>query len=282
MSKPADTLIVGAVAYDPRVVTIWERFRDYFAVAGAPTDYVLYSKYERLIDAVLEGEVDIGWNTNTAFVMLEQQLGGRARILGMRDVDAEYASVIVTRRGEAFDDPQELRGRRLAVGSRDSGHAAILPLHFLQLQGLDATQDCTLVRHDADLGKHGDTTASELQVVRAVGEGEADAGAIGDATWAHFRAHGVPDLESLEIAWRSPTYSHCNFTALPSLDQSVAARWQRALLSMSHDDPAWRDAMELEGVKRWLPGDRTGYDALFAALDGDAAGTIASSGDAVR
>ena len=30
-------LTVGAVAYHPRIVTIWERFRSYFADAGVPT-----------------------------------------------------------------------------------------------------------------------------------------------------------------------------------------------------------------------------------------------------
>ena len=41
-----DIVRVGAVAYDPRVVTIWEMMRDYFRDADLPTDYVLYSNYE--------------------------------------------------------------------------------------------------------------------------------------------------------------------------------------------------------------------------------------------
>ena len=44
-------LRLGAVAYHPRIVTIWERFRTYFADAGVPTDYILFSNYERLVDA---------------------------------------------------------------------------------------------------------------------------------------------------------------------------------------------------------------------------------------
>ena len=54
MSSRDDTILVGAVAYHPRIVTIWEGFRDYFAGAGVPTDYVLYSNYERLVEALLE------------------------------------------------------------------------------------------------------------------------------------------------------------------------------------------------------------------------------------
>jgi phosphonate transport system substrate-binding protein len=262
----AGEITVGAVAYHPRVVTIWECFRAWFGAHGVPTDYVLYSNYERLVEALLAGEVDVGWNTNTAFVALERRLGEQARILGMRDLDATFATVIVTRRGAAFGDVEELAGRRLALGSRDSGHAAILPLHYLREQGLDARRDCELVRFDTDLGKHGDTGDSELRVVQAVAEGRADAGALGDATWARFRAEGLPATQGLELAWRSPTYNHCCFTALPSFDAGRAAGWSETLLRMSHDDLAVRHAMDLEGVRRWLPGERDGYASLHAAI----------------
>jgi phosphonate transport system substrate-binding protein len=259
MSRQDAEVRVGAVAYHPRIVTIWETFLEHFEREGVTTDYILYSNYERLVAAVLNGDVEIGWHTNTAFVALEQQLGAEGRILGMRDVDAEFATVIVTRRDAAPDGVQSLAGRRLALGSRDSGHAAILPLHYLAEQGLDAVSECELVRFDTDLGKHGDTGDSELRVVRAVAEGAADAGALGETTLAAFRAERVPAVADLEVAWRSPTYYHCNFTALPSLDDGLANRWRSALLTMSYDDPSMRQAMTLEGVKRWLPGDRSGY-----------------------
>jgi phosphonate transport system substrate-binding protein len=266
MSSSGGDLRIGAVAYHPRVVTIWERFREWFTARGQPIDYVLYSNYERLGDALLDGEVEIAWNTNTAFVALEQRLGEQARVLGMRDIDAEFASVIVTRRGSEFESATDLADRRLALGSRDSGHAAILPLHYLRLEGLDAIAECQLLRFDTDLGKHGDTGDSEARVVRAVAAGEADAGALGDATWARFRAERLPQAGRLTVSWRSPDYYHCNFTALPSLDALRADSWRSVLLEMSHDDVEVRAAMDLEGVRRWLPGDRLGYDSLFAAM----------------
>jgi ABC-type phosphate/phosphonate transport system substrate-binding protein len=266
VSSRQDVTLVGAIAYHPRIVTIWEGFRPYFAARETPTDYVLYSNYERLVDALIEGEVDIGWNTNTAYVAAEQRIGGEAQVLGMRDVDANFRTVVVTRRGEAFDSPAELAGKRLALGSRDSGHAAILPLHYLAQEGFDAQQEATLVRFDTDLGKHGDTGDSEFLVARAVADGEADAGAIGDATWAAMRSEGFAAATDLEVSWRSPTYYHCNFTALPSFDKDRAARWSDALLAMSYDDPALRSLMDLEGVKQWLPGDKSGYTDLAEAM----------------
>jgi phosphonate transport system substrate-binding protein len=262
----SETMLVGAVAYHPRIVTIWERFRDHFGAAGAPTDYVLYSNYERLVDALLDGEVDIAWNTNTAYVAAEQRIGGDARLLGMRDVDASFRTVIATRRGEAFDAVGQLAGTRFALGSRDSGHAAILPLYYLKAAGFDASQNATLVRFDTDLGKHGDTGDSEIRVVEALAAGDADAGALGDATWAALRTDGHPAVGDLEVAWRSPAYYHCNFTALPSLDESRAEQWGAVLLGMDYDDPTLRPAMDLEGVKQWLVADKEGYVDLTVAM----------------
>jgi ABC-type phosphate/phosphonate transport system substrate-binding protein len=184
----------------------------------------------------------------------------------MRDVDRNWATVIVMRRGDAIGRLNDLDGRVLALGSRDSGHAAILPLHYLSAEGLDAQRRCRLLRFDTDLGKHGDTGDSELHVVRAVAAGEADAGALSAAYFSAFRADGVPDVADLEVVWSSPAYYHCNFTVLDALDRDVSARWSQALLAMDFDDPGLRGAMELEGVRRWHSGDRGGYASLTTAM----------------
>jgi len=258
-------LRLGAVAYHPRIVTIWERLRTYFGDAGVPTDYLLFSNYERLVEAVLDGIVDIGWNTNTAYVTLDHRAAGETRILGMRDVDRDWATVVVRRRGTLADGVAGLDGRVLALGSRDSGHAAILPLHYLAAEGVDLA-GCRLLRFDTDVGKHGDTGDSELRVVRAVAAGDADAGALSAAYFSAFRAESVPAVAELEIAWRSPPYYHCNFTVLQSLDRELSQRWSQALLAMDYDDPGLRPAMDLEGVRRWYPGDRDGYASLRSAM----------------
>ena len=55
------TILVGAVAYDPRVVTIWDIIKDFFIAEGCPTDYVLYSNYALLQDALVRGDIDIAF-----------------------------------------------------------------------------------------------------------------------------------------------------------------------------------------------------------------------------
>jgi ABC-type phosphate/phosphonate transport system substrate-binding protein len=182
----------------------------------------------------------------------------------MRDVDGAYATVLVGRAGEGIG-PGDLVDAVLALGSRDSGHAAILPVHYLAKQGLDLGR-VRLLRFDTDLGKHGDTGDSEVRVLRAVAAKEALLGAVGDATWIALKAERRPETEGLEVVWRSPTYYHCCFTARPGLPAAAGERWLELLLDMDYNDPGLRHYMDLEGVKRWLPGDRIGYQDLAEAM----------------
>jgi ABC-type phosphate/phosphonate transport system substrate-binding protein len=264
------TFLVGAVAYDPKVVTIWEGMRDYFHAAGVPTDYVLYSNYDRQVQALLDGHIDIAWATNLAWIKLCTKTQGRCRALAMRDVDRDFTTVFVARADAGVGSLSEVRGKRFALGSADSAQAAILPVHYLRQAGLDAENDYTLVRFDLDVGKHGDTGSSEMEVLRALADNRADAGALASATWEREVGNKCVDEKQIKPFWTSPGYCHCNFCVLPSFSDADADRWTTALLAMKHSDPTWRSIMDMEGVTRWLraePAILEGYRVLFDAVD---------------
>ena len=69
-SDPAMTgaSLMGAVAYDPKVVTIWDGFRAWFRDQGLDFDYVLYSNYERQVDDLVAGRIHAAWNSPLAWV----------------------------------------------------------------------------------------------------------------------------------------------------------------------------------------------------------------------
>src|ERR1700694_4589616 len=95
MDRP---LVIGAVAYDPRVVPIWEAMRDYFREAGPAIDYVLYSNYDSQVEALLARHIDVAWNTNLAWVKVHRRTGGACRALAMRDADAVFTTLLVARK----------------------------------------------------------------------------------------------------------------------------------------------------------------------------------------
>ena len=260
----AEPLVIGAVAYTANVVPIWEGMRDYFRDSPAPMDFVLFSNYERQVDALLRKQIDIAWNTNLAWVRTVGLTSGRCRALAMRDTDLAFRTVFVSRAGAGLRGLEALRNRRLAVGSRDSAQAAILPIYFLQQAGL-VNSAVHLIRFDTDVGKHGDTGRSELDAIRAVLSDEADAAAIGITTWESV-GRGELAPGALEAFWESPAYCHCNFTALDSPDRDRSEAWVTHLLQMNWENPAHRRILELEGLRAWVRPQLDGYEPLFAAV----------------
>jgi len=263
---------VGAVAYNPKVVTIWEGMRRYFHdEAHLPVEVLLFQSYEAQVMALLAqpGDplpyIDIAWNTNLAYLQADEWSGHRCRAVAMRDTDLGWMTKIVAVTGGPVFALADLKNRTLALGSRDSGHAAILPTHFLEQQGMREGRDYRALRFDSDVGKHGDTGTSEVEVVRAVLDGRADAGAVGSPFWDTVRREGLVPEGALSEIWTSPAYHHCMFTARPDLDVALERGFADALGAMNYDNPAHRAVLEAEGLRRWLPPHVDGYDALRQA-----------------
>ena len=270
MSK---TIWVGAVAYNPKVVTIWEGMRRYFhEEAHLPVEVVLFQTYEAQVLALLAlmGEavprIDIAWNTNLAYLQADEWSGHACRAVAMRDTDLGWMTKIVAVTGGSFSSLADLKGRTLAIGSRDSGHAAILPVHFLEQEGMHEGKDYRTLRFDSDVGKHGDTGTSEVEVVpMPCLTDELTQARLAVLSWETVRSERLVPEGSLREVWSSPAYSHCMFTARPDLDKELENRFVHALLSMSYDNPAHRPILEAEGLQRWLLPDVGGYGALRQA-----------------
>ncbi|MEZ4261870.1 MAG: PhnD/SsuA/transferrin family substrate-binding protein [Polyangiaceae bacterium] len=259
---------LGAVAYDPKVVTIWEGMREYFRdEAKLDVEIVLYLSYEAQVEALLADtpRIDIAWNTNLAFLQSEAWSDKRCTPLAMRDTDLGWTTKIIALSGGSVKSVDDLRGKTLALGSRDSGHAAILPVHFLEQQKMVEGTDYKTLRFDLDVGKHGDTGTSELDVLKAVLDGRADAGAVGSPFWAGVVEKKLVPEGAVKDVWTSEPYSHCMFTARVGFDKGLADAFVKALDGMSWDNPKHKPVLEAEGLKKWLHADLGGYDSLRAA-----------------
>src|SRR5438309_1068782 len=65
-AKDRPAIRIGAVAYSPDAVTVFEGIRRHFGRNGMDVDYVLYSNYDALVEALHKGHVDVAWNTPLA------------------------------------------------------------------------------------------------------------------------------------------------------------------------------------------------------------------------
>jgi ABC-type phosphate/phosphonate transport system substrate-binding protein len=263
-------LILGAVAYDQKVVPIWDGFLQYFRTRGLPFDYVLFSNYERQVEAHLRGHIHVAWNSPLAWLQTERiaaRLGRRAEAICMRDTDRDLCSVIVVRSDGGIEAVADLRGKTVAVGAADSPQATLIPLNHLAEQGLIPDRDFQVRLFDTLVGKHGDHIGGERDAVRALLRGEADAACILDANHLAFAREATIPPGAVRIVTETAVYDHCNFTVIDDVQFEKVARFRELLLQMSYGDPNVRPLLDLEGLKAWVPGRVTGYAHLSAAVD---------------
>ena len=264
------TLLLGAVAYDPKVVTIWDGFQQYFAERGLAFDYILFTNYERQVEAHFNGQIHVAWNSPLAWLQSERlasALGRRAEAICMRDSDQDLTSVVIARKNGPVASLSDLKGRKVAVGAKDSPQATLIPLFFLAQHGLEPTNDFEVVGFDVLSGKHGDHIGGERDAARSLMRDECDAACMIDSNHLLFIQEGTLPSGATQVIAQTPPYDHCNFTVLDNAPDEQIARFRELLLTMSYADPTVRRLLDLEGLKRWLPGRTVGYAQLSKAVE---------------
>lgn len=259
-------VVVGTVLYDPRVSVIWDIIRNHFDDQGCPVDVVLYSNYDQQVSALLQGEIDVAWNSPLAWLDTQRRSGGRCRAIAMRDTDRDRLAHLVVRTDGGVTRIEDLRGKTVAVGASDSPQAMLIPLDLLQRQGLEPDRDFRVARFDVLVGLHGDHIGGELEAFRELEGGEADACAMLDLNWHGWIQDGTLDPDQYRILATTEPFDHCVFTVRDDFPAAVERRWLESLFAMRYEDPSHREVMDLEGLRQWLPGRTTGFGPLTEAV----------------
>lgn len=266
MARP---FTLAAVAYDAKVVTIWEGFKAFFAAQGFAFDYVLYSNYESQVAAHFAGQADAAWNSPLAWLeslRIAERRKLAVEAVAMRNSDCDLKSFIVVRKDSGITKPGDLRGKRVAVGAKDSPQATLIPLECLAAAGLEAGNDFAVDYFDVLYGKHGDHIGGERDAARALMAGKADAACMIDSNFTLFAGEGTMNSGAVQIMETTPAYDHCNFTVIRELRHPDTDTFVKLLLAMDYADARVRPLLDLEGLKKWLPGRTSGYALLDAAI----------------
>lgn len=266
----SSVLLLGAVAYDPKVVTIWTGFREWFAHQGFPFDYVLYSHYERQVTDLIDGRIHVAWNSPLAWVRARRlaEAAGREVEAGvMRDTDRDLTSLIVVRADSPIQTLDDLRGKTVGVGAVDSPQATLLPLAHLRAAGLNPERDFKVRRFDVGVGLHGDHVGGEREAARALASGQVDAACMIDGNHLTFSREGTLSTGSTRVLAQTTAFDHCNMTVGPGAPADLVVRFSQLLLGMSYADPMLRPLLDLEGLKAWCEGRTAGYQPLERAVD---------------
>ena len=264
----------------PTMGGIWDIIRDYSNEYGCKLDYVLFSNYERQVDSLLKGHIDIAWNTNVAWIRTLYATDNKAKAIAMRDTDLHWSTKFVVKKDSKIKNLEDLKGKKLGVGSADSSQANIMAIYYLNKNGLKIkesdinnleidNESVNIIRYNSDLGKHGDTGRSEWDVLEGLKNGSLDAGTIGSNTWIRILEEGLyPDGELISF-YTSPDFCHCNFTVMPNIDSEISDNFVKMLMSQKKENPIIKKMMAMEGLNEWIiTGEKElkGYDTLYEAM----------------
>jgi ABC-type phosphate/phosphonate transport system substrate-binding protein len=268
-----DTLLVGAVAFGPAAVTIWDGFKAWFNKNGLPFDYILYSNYDRQNAELLEGHIDAAWNDPLSWVQVSRKAvatGKNLRPLVMRDIDFDLTSAIVARADSDIKTIADLKDRVVAVGSPDSVESTLMPLSTLREAGLMPGKDFKVHVCEGSIGYRGGKQEGELRAAKALVAGEADAAGLATGNYEKFLRDGTIPAGATRLLTRTSKYDHCNLTVAVTADSAPAElveHMRELFLKMPYDDPELRPCMDLEAVKEWKPARVTHYKTIERALD---------------
>ncbi len=263
---------LGAVAYAPKVITIWEGFKTYFAEQGFRFDYVLFSNYEMQNEALLKNEIQCAWNSPLAWIRAERM--GRAKgtpvsFGAMRDTDQNLTSLLVVKASSSIRALHDLEDGSIGFGAIDSPQARLIPLQHLRVENL---KNFRAKCFDILGGKHGDHIGGERDAARALMANEVDACWMIDSNYQGFSNDGTLPSGETRILAKTKPYDHCIFTMAPKVSEDKtlgdqAQRFTELLLSMKWTEPKVRYLLELEGLKEWRPGRLSGFAQLIQAVD---------------
>lgn len=264
--------VLGAVAYAPKVITIWEGFKDYFKENGFAFDYVLFSNYEAQNEALFNGVIHSAWNSPLAWVRAERMAQARGIPISygpMRDSDQDLTSVLVVKKDSPFNKITDLGGKTVGFGAYDSPQARLIPLHHMKKENVQPFESRCF---DVLGGKHGDHIGGERDAAIALMNNEIDACWMIDGNYQAFSSDGALGTGETRILTTTAPYDHCIFTMAPQVttDEALSNDAQKfcdLLLAMKWSDPKVRHLLELEGLKEWRQGRTSGFQQLNQAVD---------------
>jgi len=235
-------------AASPTYISVFRGIRAHFLRHDIELDWVLYSDYDALVEAFARREIDLAWNAPLAYVKIKRRLQDLCQVVAMRDVDVNFTTHFITHAGSAITTVQDLKGKRVALGSRGSMQAGLLPYYFLQQLGLDPAHDLAVCSFYDE--RQGDAQLDERDVVERPSQTE-----------------GTLAPDSFRIIWSSPGYSHCCFTAHSDMDPALVEKITQAFVAIDAQDPAGKAVLEGEACKAFVPGITTGWETLEKAAE---------------
>lgn len=226
------------------LLRIYGPFADYLASElRLKVQFVPVIDYAATVEALAAKKLDLVWYGGFTSVQAVRRTGGQATRLVMRQEDAHFTSVFVTRRDSGIQSLGALKGKTFAFGSVSSTSGHLMPRYFLLKNGIDPDRDFS--KKPAFSGAH-DATALW------VAAGKVDAGALNSLVWDKLVQTSKVDTRNVVVFWTTPPYVDYVWTVRRDLDEALRDRIATAFLRLEYTNPEHRRLLDLHRTKGYV------------------------------
>ena len=224
------------------------------AKLGMKVEFTPVSDYAASVEALVNKKIDMAWFGGFTFVQAQVRSGGKMIPIAQREEDEKFRSVFIT--GEpGITTLADLKGRDVSFGSQSSTSGHLMPRSFLLQAGVNPDKDFHRVAYS---GAHDATIA-------AVASGKVHAGALNISVWDKFVADKKVDTSKVRVFFTTPPYFDYNWTVHAEMPAALREKLTQALLTLSRDNDAGREILELQRATRLIPSKAENYQGIEAA-----------------
>ena len=228
-SAPAQTKLVMAFVPSGESQTILQTGNQVAHLLEVATGYRFESfvatSYAGVIEAMGAGRADIGWLNSFSYVIAHQKYGVEVRLVTVRFGLPYYRAEIIAQSASGINSLADLKGKRFAFVDPASTSGYLFPLAGLRKAGYDPTK---FFGQTVFAGSHNN-------VVLAVYQGRAEAGAVFEDARASVQKT-LPDvMQKLKVVWKSDPIPNDTVSFRKDLPADVKDRVSTALLRFSQD-----------------------------------------------
>jgi phosphonate transport system substrate-binding protein len=198
--------------------------------------------YAATVEGLAARKLDLVWYGGFTSVQAVRRTNGTAKRLVLRQEDAEFKSVFVTRPGSGITSLADLKGKTFAFGSVGSTSGHLMPRFFILKAGLNPEKDFKQLAYS---GAH-DATALWVE------SGKVDAGALNFLVWDKLVQTKKVDLAKVNVFWTTPPYVDYVWTARGDLDKGLQEKISSAFLKLDYQNPEHRKLLDLHRTKKYI------------------------------
>lgn len=228
-----------------------DAWRDYLEDrTGYSVDFVRRGSYGEIVELARRERIDFAWLCGFPYVT-EQ---GSVELLAVPVYDGKptYQSYIIV--GEDKSDTrgmEDLEGVVFAFSDPNSNSGWLYPETRLHAKGLNSDE----------FFRQSFFTYGHRNVVEAVAEGLADAGAVDGYVRETLKKRGSGLTERTRVIERSPEFGFPPLVATRAADDEMRARFRGALRDMT-DHPGGRDLLEALNLDGFVDGEDAWFDGI--------------------